>query len=651
MDLSSLSPEQLDSLKRKAVLVPCKSKDALKNWVSLYLNLDLPNCIVDPGSNSCPMDILWLAYCKMVEGDPDYTRILFFAARDCFKSLLASVIELLSVLHLKRDNCHLAAIESQSRVCARYLRKYAVLSYIRDYVSQMSERRIEFTRFERSGETISFVEYNALNPVDKLTYTQVTNFIQVVIATMQGTNSAHSQVLLLDELDLAPRAPVEESKMIPTQCADGKPPVVLMTSSRKFAAGLVQEEIDEAEERGTRVFHWNLLDCTRPCPPERHLPQSPMIDIYYSESNLKAISEVAWGELGEDQKEKYKKTTGYTGCLKNCRLFAVCRGRLVSGQKCKSPLLKTIPHVQNLFRSVDVEVAKAQLMCWKPSNYGLIYPNFDASLHVLTAAQIATKVTGDNYPASFSKADLIRLFKSRDAQFFAGMDHGYTHNFAVVAGAKDGNRFFVLDVISAAELELSQKIEVCTSRIKDLNPVIYADPEDPASNKTLKKHFRMRDWSKKPGSVVGGISIVRYKLMPTMGNEPQLYFLGGDSDVETLVKDFSKYRWMLDKNSGKPTDIPSEEDDDRMDALRYVIMNVFDKSGKLMAAPETASEKRSLEAISGGGSLQQGNYSQSNWASKIIQECLQPTSTPGQDDANQSQSSKGKKGGFIWDLG
>ena len=1065
--------DSLDDIKRKALLVPCSTKEMLQNWVRIFLGIDLPDCTVDPSSNSNPMEMLWLAYTKMMEGDVDYARMLFFAARDCFKSLLASVIELLSVLHLKRDGCHLAAIESQSHVCARYLRKYAVLPYIRDYVSQMSVRRIEFTRYEREGETISFVEHNALAPEKRLSYTQVTNFIQVIIATMQGTNcidgdtsvcmsggtlkfakdvlsgdrvrgfdlagrrsidsvvsevsftqkpsmrvvfddgsqlvcsedhpilsrygwlraralhmgdlvlagattkeaplpsrpvplapvirnpksvilgtllgdaslswprnkkkerygcgprfsvghseaqlplleakkraldmlgfsyttnranacqtvscgktirrsafisiqtlvnkdwvglyellysagkkritpealalvdqealaywvmddgapssvavgrlkerafclstcgfsleennliagwfkdrwgldahvgsisnqsgkryfvirltlessrrlaglldeyflpelkykltiptgfldtrciecgshllprgvesaynrhgfarcskcphpnlraererqrafvacfsrkvvsleflgvrtvydleiatedeqrknfwvnagkslillhnSAHSQLLLLDELDLAPPAPVEESKMIPTQCADGKPPAILMTSSRKFAAGLVQDEIDEAEERGTKVFHWNLIDCTRPCTPDRYLADSPMIDIYISEHNLKAIPQEAFDELRDEQKEKYTKKTGHAGCLKNCRLFAVCQGRLISKQKSTSALLKTIPHVQNLFRSVDLEIAKAQLMCWKPSNYGLIYPNFDPETHILTAAQMAHKVTGEKYPESFGKGELIRLFQSRDAVPYAGMDHGYSHNFAVVTGFKDGARFFVVDVISAPELELAQKIEICGARIKDINPTIFADPEDPASNKTLKKYFKMRDWSKKPGSVVGGISIVRYKLMPTMGNEPQLYFLGGDDGIEMLTKDFMKYRWQLDKNSGKPTDVPSEDDDDRMDGLRYCIMNVFEKTGRVLAAPETQPKPGvPISSISNSGA--QGVYTQNDWARQVLEEYLgAPPSDLGEKQENL-EPTKGKKGSFLWSI-
>lgn len=634
-----------NELKRKALLVQCESKEALQRWIRVYLDIDLPDITVDPSSNSSPMDLVWEVYSKMSSGDPDFTRVLFYAARDSFKTLASSIIELLAVLHFKRDTACLAAIESQSKVNARYVQNYSNLPYIKDYVTKLSERRIEFTRYthRNTGEVISPVEFSLLPAPEREEYKELTNFVAIVIATLKGSNSLHCQMLVLDELDLAPRGPIEEAKMIPTDCRDGKPPMVLMTSSRKYSYGLVQEAIDSAAETGLHVRHWNLIDVSRKCPPERHLPNEPMVDIYYSSQSLKRCSKEEYDLMNEEQKKTYEVKKGYSGCLKNCRFFAACQGRLATRPDSKSRMLKTLAHVQGLFRQVEVEVAKAQLMCWKPSSFGLIYPNFDPSIHMKTAGEMYTKITGEPAPANFNKQSLMQFAKDRGLQFYSGMDHGYTHDFAVVTGIKDMNNFFVIDVISAPELELAQKIEVCNRRLGGLETTVYADPEDPASNKTIGRFFKMREWSKGPGTVVGGINIVRYKLLPTMGT-PQLFFLKDDEGCERLSKDFLKYHWDQDAN-GKPTDQPAEDievingkvqGDDRLDALRYVVMNVFPPKGR--------------NGISiGSAKIDQPppqQKTQQNWAQQVILEHIGQSADP-----VSAPIIRGRKGKLSWSIG
>src|SRR5438874_2706673 len=118
--------------------------------------------------------------------------------------------------------------------------------------------------------------------------------------------------------------------------------MVLMTSSRKFGRGLVQDAIDEADKRGIILRHWNLIDSAKPCPPERHLPLLPHVPIYYSEKHLNAITKEEHASLTPARQDEYKLSEGYAGCLQNCKLFAQCRGRLATKQHSNSPLLKSI---------------------------------------------------------------------------------------------------------------------------------------------------------------------------------------------------------------------------------------------------------------------------------------------------------------------
>jgi hypothetical protein len=72
----------------------------------------------------------------------------------------------------------------------------------------------------------------------------------------------------------------------------------------------------------------------------------------------------------------------------------------------------------------------------------------------------------------------------------------------------------------------------------------------------------MKKWNKGPGSVVDGIGIVRMKLNPVTGYKPELYFLQGDPGVESLFERMLKYAWVIDTNTGEPTNEPNETGDD-----------------------------------------------------------------------------------------
>jgi len=482
-------------------------------------------------------------------------------------------------------------------------------------------------------------------------------------------NSEHVSFMVLDELDLAPAGPVEEAKMIPAPGqVRGELPITFMTSTRKFAIGLVQQEIDKAQKDSDyhlQIRHWNIIDVTKRCEPKRHLPEEPKIPIYYSEHSLRAISEPEYNLLSTEEKTKFLKQEGYAGCLRNCSLFAVCKGRLATKQKVTDdnvkprPMLKPIPHVLTQFKSVNPDHAKAQLMCWKPSSEGLIYPFFNYSRHMIDAAEMYEKITGEEIPKdqlnNFTKADLIKVLQEREVEFYTGMDWGYTHNWAAVTGAKVGHRFFVFDVIAVAELEVMQKIEMYKNKLGFLDATVFADPEDRSSIETFRKNgVRMRKWKK--GSVIGGIDAVRTKLMPGLNKEPELYFLANDEGCELLADRIAKYAWVLDATQ-KPTDVPSDFEDDECDALRYVIVNLFGNRSNMVAAigpvapgvqydPSFPAPRDGMGIPPGISVYQNETILEStteNWMDRKIQEL-----TGNHEDPNVPKS--GRKGSFSFDF-
>lgn len=634
------SVEEINALKRKIAFVPCTSKEALHKWIRLFFEFDVPNCIVDPESTSTPMDMVWECYSKgLANNDRSFTRVMYYASRDSFKTLCAAMLEVLVVIHLKRNVAHMAAIEPQSEKSQEYVKKFFGKPVLRDFISGDNLRRVEFARYLNAdtGENIPESKYKALKPEERDgNWEEIRNYIKIVICTPQGANSEHVPFFVVDEVDVVTNERAyHEAKMIPGSFGQIMP-ITVLTSTRKISTGLVQREIDEAVNLETgavklQVRHWNIMDVTEACPPERHLPEQGMIPIYVNVSQLSAISEAKWKNLSEPEQKKFVQEDGFVGCLKNCRLFSACHGNLATKQLSKSGLLKPIDHVMQQMITVPVDYALAQLLCKQPSTEGLVYPNLTRKRHVVNAAAMAEMILGFPVDPKFDKKQLIQLMRERDMLCYAGMDFGYSHNFAVVTFFCDGHRAFVVDVIAEPELLPDQMVKICTDRIKEWNPVIFPDMENRQMIALLRRAgFRMRDWQKVAGTVVGGISAVQMKLSPMMA-EPLLFFLEGDPGVEFLVKRLQKYHWITDA-AERVTDRPTETDDDECDALRYGIMNVFsaEKSRPAVAQDSPATKPTSPAGV----------YTMENWMSKVIEE------RGGYSEG--SAGSSGRRGRFGW---
>jgi hypothetical protein len=597
-------------LKRKILFTPPTTKQGLHDWIKLFLKIDVPDGVVcvEEGSTS-PMESVWRIYEKALKNDdPDFNRVMVYSAREGYKTLLASVIQCIMMVLFSKEICTLSAIFEQSQKMKKYLWEHLNNPILREFVVGDNKRTLEFCRYQHNsiGDNITEEQWKTLSEVDKNNYTRHFTSNIVLVATKQSCNGQHPNFLCCDELDVmtpAGQLAYEEAKMVPT-VHNGKYPITLLVSTRKSQAGLVQREIDEAERTGLKIFHWSILDVTEKCPESRHksvlqedgtlkvVQDCPRIPIYRCDDTLEAITEQAFSNLPPDRQKKFIKDEGYKGCLDACRIFAACKGRLVH-QNGTGPLMKKIPAVQNTFRAVTPDTAQAQLLCLKPSREGLVYPRMERSLHMLTPPEIAKKITGYDYPANFSKRDLIKLAKSRDCQFYSGMDHGFSHAFAVITAFRDGSRMFIVDAIEVEGFELPQKLALCESRLKPLDSIIYPDTSDPGSNQTFRRHgFKMRDWDKFGGSIISGIEIVRMKLNPQFG-DPELYFLAGDSGVENAFIRISRYQWALD-TGGKPTEKPNDRDNHSADAMRYLVMNVFAPGGNLIVSNKSQTKFEAL---------------------------------------------------------
>lgn len=581
--------EEKEKILKRLLCVPCETKEDLHRWIRVYLNIDLPDCIVTEESNSSPMDLIWEVYDKARKNkDENFSRVMAYAGRGGFKTLGASILEILTILHLKRNVGHMAATKDQSERSQEYVRDFTNKQYIKDFKVGDSKKRIEFLRYEhkQTQESISDAEYSVLTDSQKGEYERISNFIQIVICSLQGANGLHAEMFCVDEIDTIDGERIrgyKESKNIP-KARNGFMPVTLLTSTRKFSYGLVQKELDKANKTGLHVRHWNVIDVLEKCSPQRHRPEEPKVNLYINDDTLEVLNEANYKFLDPQTQEKFVRQEAYAGCV-TCPIFSACKTRLVSHQKSTSEMLSPIPEIAEKFKDQSVEDIQTQLLCRKPSSAGLIYPRFNKNIHFKTANEIYNMCFDEDFPSKLSKHELLKILVENGARFYSGIDFGFTHPFCVVTGAVWGNFCFIVDVISQPNLELDDKIAIC-QKLKKYNPTVFADPEDPASIETFAKKggFRVRRWKKDAGSVKRGIEVVRAKLKPAYG-DPSLFLLKDDPGCELLATRIESYHFETDL-TGEVSEEPAKIDDDELDAMRYMVMNAFVKKGGVVVSAE-----------------------------------------------------------------
>jgi hypothetical protein len=392
-------------------------------------------------------------------------------------------------------------------------------------------------------------------------------------------NSEHVPIMFIDEVDVVrdPSA-YEEAKLIPGMDR-GIYPITVKLSTRKYAFGLMQAELDLAKKTGEQIKRWNILDITERCPPERHLPDEPKQEVYVAKNlPFRTISEEQY--QNEADKNKWEKITAFKGCL-SCDLLPVCKTRLAKKpEKAKKGLYRPIKATINSFKRVSPEMGEAQLLCWKPSTKGLVYGRFEPNeggntISVLNAAKM---IAGDHI-TSCTMEMFVELLKDHGYTFYAGLDWGFTHESAFVIFAKGAlGPSFIVDCFAESGLELADFVEKCVEYQKKY-PISrwFCDQAQPSHIKTLSKALKAVSPSTQcpefTKDVMGGIEAIRSQIVTTSGVR-KLLILNTEAN-QKLIQGFKVHHFKLDAR-GNPTTTPDDEEyADLMDCVRYVGQNIY----------------------------------------------------------------------------
>ncbi len=470
-----------------------------------------------------------------------------------------AILETLLLLHFQLDIGHAAATEDQSAVALGYIEGF--LLKIDPLIKLMG-----WTNLTKNKRKFEF-----LTPARKKPY------IKIVICTLKGMNSLHSNVLFLDELDLADPKALKEGANI-TGYSKGIHGVTVYLSTRKYAFGNMAAAIEKARDTKYKVINWNIIDVTERCPVSRHQPDGPKKDVYVAKNlPLQKITREQFDLLPIGEKMKWDLLEKvHAGCVE-CPLLPVCRTRLAA----KSPtacggFYKPISTVIQAFAKNDADTAEAQLMCWRPGSTGLVYPRFSIDPkkgNVISVKEAYETLIGPT-TSPVNELTLLNAMKIAGILFYAGVDWGYTHDYVitVVALIPNGD-VWLMETYAAPGLEFDDQLLAAKSfRDKYGMHKWFADTAMPSSIKTFNKSGMKCPTFKK--DVMGGIEAMRSKIMAADGTR-RFKVLDVESNKKALSA-LSKHRFKLD-GQGNTTLEPDDTTGvaDICDTLRYIGQNMY----------------------------------------------------------------------------
>ena len=564
MNFKSLTDDQKREY-AELMFSPLNDASEVKDWARSFLDLELPLEQTDPDSNTSPLDAIWQIYnvAKNNSGDVNPGFILM-SCREGMKTVSVAILELLLMLHFSRTVAHGAATETQSAVA---------IGYIGDFIMKITPL-LEISGWENMTQNKRTIQYRT--PAGE------TPFIKIVICTAKGMNSLHANFLFLDELDLADPNAIRQAVNI-TGYSRGFHGIKVYLSTRKYNHGNMQDALDRAQETNYKVLNWNILDVTEACSVTRHKPELPKQDVFVAKSlPLKQLTGEEYNGLPDTDKPKYDLlANAHGGCI-GCKLLPVCRGRLSQKpQTATGGFYKPITSVIQKFAENDVEIAEAELMCWRPGSEGLVYPRYSDKVDVgnVISLKKAYETLIGNVPSKHIGPEAIyAILKSLDIPIYCGVDWGFRNDAVIlVMAAIPNGEVWIIDCFSSPKLEIQELLPVAINFRDKYGPrKWYCDTNMPAYIKAFVRNGCACPRFIK--DVGGGIGAVRSKIMTATGQR-LLKVLEVDS-VKKVRTAIMKHRFVLD-GSGHVTEKPDDDPGtaDICDSLRYLGQNMFPISG------------------------------------------------------------------------
>lgn len=474
-----------------------------------------------------------------------------------------AIVELLVMLHDKRDVCHVGAVMAQAKRCYDYQVKFMLSNKIKPIIDPAST----------SGEKI-LQKMNMEKSVFLIDDEHVS--VEVLPCTLKALNGPHVPLVVADEIDTVSgeglKAFKEISGMLDSK--NGRIALRVGISTRKSRYGLMNTQMENAEKEGRHVYRWTTLEFSERCPDSRSGVRP--VEMYVIQDDMTAITRQEW-ELKDEKKRS--EFTRYvlpgSGCLK-CPAASVCLGD-AKKQTSTSPMLKPIDEFIQKIRSEGSDWALSQLMNLKPSVEGIIYKEFNEKIHVMNWNTMWYRLTGTEFPGECSHDIFVKKCHQESLPCYAGIDWGWSSPSTVVYFFVD-RRDNVYVVRATGMTYVSQPEWIHHLKYKYHGvyrcQLYFPDVADMGSVTEMQKNG-LPTSSEVDKSINTGIQVVK-KFLKVPGSMDTKIFIASET-CQPLIHEFKVYHFKT-SSDGLISEIPDTEDDHWLDALRYPMTMLFSKS-------------------------------------------------------------------------
>lgn len=549
----------------KLFLKPCKTKQELYKFIQHFFGLSLPDCTVSRYADTNPFQMIWDIYdiCVNKNNPDNIQEILCVAGRGSGKTLGMAILELLVMLHDQRDTCHVGAIMSQAKRCYDYQVKFMLNPKIKPLMDPSHlprEKRI-------------LQKLNMEKSVFEVNNEQIT--LEVLPCTLKACNGPHVPLVVVDEIDTVSGEGLKAFKEIAgmLDSKNGKRAIRVGISTRKSRYGLMNQQIENAEEYGIEVWRWTAFEFSERCPDSRS--GKKRADYYIIQEDMECITPEEW-ELKDPKKQKeYEKVTMYEKCGK-CPLATICLGD-AKKQTSKSPMLKPIDEMIKKVRGEGSDWALAQLMNLKPSVEGIVYREFDERIHVKKWNDMWKQLTGEEFPGECDHDIFVKKCQQMGLSCYGGIDWGWSNPSTVVYFYIDKqDNIYVVRADGMTYVSQPEWIHYLKMNYhsKYRCQMYFPDIADPGAVQEMRK-AGLPVASEVDKNINSGIQVIKKMLRTPGSGDPKLFV--AQETCQNLIQEFGMYHFKTDA-SGLITEVPDTEHDHWLDALRYPLMMLLGKS-------------------------------------------------------------------------
>lgn len=280
-----------------------KKQKGLGKFISDLFDVKIPHERICPNHQS-PLEFVAETFYD------DDSTIIALANRSGGKTMNFSILDVLnSYYHQNCETATVGAIEEQAKKCYRYFQNWIMNKPI--FAEQVISTLISRTDWSNGS------------------------MVQILTGTVQSVNSPHPNKAFIDEIDLMKWDVLQEALSM-AKSSDTIHGQTILTSTRKYAGGVMDTLLENARKRGIRTFQWCIWEVVEPYP--------------HDDSELCKEIELLFPEMPDEIRTK---TSGF--------------------YKWRDLIAKR--------KNLDDDVWESQWLCTKPQRSGLMYPQFEASLY------------------------------------------------------------------------------------------------------------------------------------------------------------------------------------------------------------------------------------------------------------------------------